>query len=157
MSTPNFSPISTFQHRKAAGSLTRKAQHVSASDGSNRPKYQCPGCNEVFAKWSPCLAHLRENKHVAAELLDKKLNGGDFRRIQEMCATLAYRFHAGSGGRDRAESISSVESLSSDSGGEEEENLSVSAGGKKNILLKAKNCPSVIIISREFTEKDEFN
>jgi hypothetical protein len=38
-----------------------------------------------FAKWSPCLAHLREFGHVEASALDKTLNN-DFRRVQEMCA-----------------------------------------------------------------------
>ena len=120
MSAPSFSPIAT-AHRKAPVSLVPRKHQSSAvtqSDANIRPKFQCPGCHETFAKWSPCLAHLREKLHVASELLDKKLNGGDFRRVQEMCATLAYRQR---GGRERADSTSSADSLSSDSGGEDED------------------------------------
>jgi hypothetical protein len=146
MSTPNFSPISTF--RKAAPN--RKSQQL-AIESSNRPKYQCPGCQELFAKWSPCLSHLREQKHVDADLLDKKTNGGDFRRVQELCANLAYHHRgggSGTGSRERTDSMSSTDSLSSDSGGEEEEpNVANhpamnSASNSRRYVLKQKFTPT---------------
>ena len=136
MSAPNFSPITTQQQRKGVSTAkgisgTRKG---SLTDANQKPKYQCPGCQELFTKWSPCLAHLREKRHVEANLLDKKLNGGDFRRVQELCATLAFHYRGGSGGRERTDSNSSVDSLSSDSGEEEE-----SFSDKKTNLRKQRN------------------
>jgi len=136
MSAPSFSPIAPIQRKLPSGGSSRKHQQSSAQDGTQKPKYQCPGCQQLFAKWSPCLAHLREKQHVQNELLDKKLNGGDFRRVQEMCATLAYHHRGGSGGRERTDSNSSAESLSSDSGEDEDANNSGTSAGKRTSAPK---------------------
>jgi len=83
-SAPTYSPITSTNLRK---------QLLPDSPASRRTptpqpqpmKYRCPGCGLDFAKWSPCLAHLREFGHVEAHELDKSLHA-DFRRVQEMCA-----------------------------------------------------------------------
>jgi hypothetical protein len=134
MATPNFSPISALNRKflstNSGAAGARKFQGQSQQEGgTTRPKYQCPGCQDVFAKWSPCLAHLREKLHVKPELLDKKQNGGDFRKVQEMCATLAHQRKGGSG-RERGESTSSAESFSSDSG-EDDDSSTASASAQR--------------------------
>lgn len=131
MSAPSFSPITNGQRKFPAPSGSPRKHASAAAAHDSKPKYECPGCHQLFSKWSPCLAHLREKQHVKAELLDKRLNGGDFRRIQEMCATLAYHNSSGNAGtRDRTESLSSVDSLSSDSGGEEDEGSATAPNGR---------------------------
>lgn len=103
---PTYSPLVHVSNRKSAPvaaaaaapaaaaanpapSPARRHSVDSASSAAGlRPKYQCPACLVVFMKWSPCLSHLREH-HLEeyAHLLDKKQNGGDFRRVQEWCAS----------------------------------------------------------------------
>jgi hypothetical protein len=142
MSAPNFSPIASYHKKLGGNSSSRKAASSisSASDASKRSKYQCPGCKELFTKWSPCLSHLREKKHLDANMLDKRLNGGDFRRVQELCATLAFHHlgGGGNGGRERADSNYSTDSFSSDSGGEEDE---VGANPGKKVQSRSKFSP----------------
>ena len=85
---PTFSPI-TAGLRKAPADAPRLESPTNKRTPTPKAevqmKYRCPGCGLDFAKWSPCLAHLREFGHVEAKELDKSLHA-DFRRVQEMCA-----------------------------------------------------------------------
>ncbi|KAH9255122.1 hypothetical protein BASA81_006881 [Batrachochytrium salamandrivorans] len=84
-----FAPAAPVAAQNSSSTPTRRHSVDSASSAASlRPKYQCPACLLVFMKWSPCLSHLREH-HLDeyAHLLDKKQNGGDFRRVQEWCAS----------------------------------------------------------------------